>query len=71
MPDTLHPATRDEVRDALSYALRFSRAGKSHRHASELMARIAADVLVEHLERSGFVLMRKPGMPMPGVEPKS
>ena len=60
-PDTdLRPATRDEVRDALGYALRFTRTGKAHRHASEMMARIAADVLVEHLELAGFVLMKKP-----------
>ena len=62
MPDNpiLRPATRDEVRDALGYALRFSRRGKSHRYAVDHMARIAADVLIEHLELSGFVVMVKP-----------
>jgi hypothetical protein len=56
----LRPATRDEVRDSLGYALRFNRSGKAHHHASEMMARIAADVLVDHLELSGFVIMKKP-----------
>lgn len=60
----LRPATRDEVSDALGYALQFSRAGKSHRHATEMMARIAADVLVEHLELAGFVVMKKPPAPL-------
>jgi hypothetical protein len=62
MPDdpSLRPATRDELRDALGYALRFNRRGKAHRHALEDMARIAADVLIEHLELSGFVVMKKP-----------
>ena len=56
----LRPATREEVRLALGYALRYGRSGKAHRHASDDMARIAADVLVEHLELSGFVVMKKP-----------
>jgi hypothetical protein len=59
----LRPATRDEVRDALGYALRFTCSGKSHRHASEMMARIAADVLLEQLEVSGYVVMKKPERP--------
>lgn len=69
---TLRPATRDEVRDALGYALRFSRRGKTHRHALDDMARIAADVLIEHLELSGFVVMVKPGAvsrPAPAMHP--
>jgi len=68
MPDdTLRPATRDEVRETLGYALRFNRSGKSHRHASDMMAQIAAEVLVEHLERSGFVVMKKPPAPWPST----
>ena len=59
----LHPATRDEVSQALGYALRFNRSGKSHRHATEMTARIAADVLAEHLELAGFVAMKKPPAP--------
>lgn len=56
----LRPATRDEVSQALGYALRFNRSGKSHRHATEMTARIAADVMAEHLELAGFVVMKKP-----------
>ena len=56
----LRPATRDELRDALGYALRFSRRGKAHRFAIEDMARIAADVLIENLELAGFVVLKTP-----------
>lgn len=56
----LRPATRDEVSQALGYALQSNRSGKSHRHATEMTARIAADVLAEHLELAGFVVMKKP-----------
>ncbi len=63
----LRPATRDEIRDTLGYALRFSRTGKAHRHASEMMARIAADVLVDHLELAGYVVMKKPPAPPPST----
>lgn len=60
----LLPATRDEVSQALGYALRFDRSGKAHRAATEMTARIAADVLAEHLELSGFVVMKKPPAPL-------
>ena len=60
----LRPATRDEVSDALGYALQFNRSGKAHRHAASDMARIAADVLAEHLELAGFVVMKKPPAPL-------
>ena len=60
----LRPTTRDEVSDALGYALQFNRSGKAHRHASSYMARIAADILAEHLELAGFVVMKKPPSPL-------
>ena len=60
----LRPATRDEVSQALGYALRFNRSGKAHRLATEMAARIAADVLAEHLELAGFVVMKKPPAPL-------
>ena len=60
----LRPATRDEVRQTLGYALQFNRSGKAHRVANEMTARIAADVLAEHLELAGFVVMKKPPAPM-------
>ena len=65
MPDDQHlrPATRDELREALGYARRFGARGRPHRHAIEDMAQIAAGVLVDHLELSGFVVMKKPPAP--------
>lgn len=60
----LSPASRQEVSEALGYALRFGRSGKPHRHASDHMARIAADVLAEHLELAGFVVMKRPPAPL-------
>jgi hypothetical protein len=63
MPDTpkLRPATRDELVQSLSFALRFT--GRKREHgADEIMANITADRLIEHLERSGYVVMCKPGL---------
>ena len=71
MPDdTLRPATREDILFALSYGLRFNTVGRPHRLASEVTAQVTAEMLVQHLERNGFVLMRKPGLPSPGVAPK-
>lgn len=63
----LRPATRDEVSDALGYALQFSRSGKPHRHAGSYTARIAADVLAEHLELAGFVVLKRPPAQAPSA----
>ncbi|HEV7827986.1 MAG TPA: hypothetical protein VGP04_03880, partial [Pseudonocardiaceae bacterium] len=61
MPDTpsLHPATPDEIATALSFALQFEGRKRVHQ-ADDAMARITAARLVRHLERSGFVLMKRP-----------
>ena len=57
----LRPATRDERAQSLSFALRFK--GRNREHgADEIMANITAGRLIEHLERSGFVVMCKPGL---------
>ncbi len=53
----LRPATLDEVADALSFALRYQ-GRKRVFHADEMMARITAERLVQHLTASGFVLMK-------------
>ncbi len=68
MPDEKHlrPATREELVSALQYALAHRRGSKTHRHAQDAMTRIAADVLVEHLELAGFVVMKKPEAPQYG-----
>ena len=56
---SLHPATAEEIAAALSFALRYDGRKRVH-HADDAMARITADRLVRHLERSGFVLMKRP-----------
>jgi len=61
MPDTpkLRPATWAELAQSLSFALRCN--GRKREHgANEIMARITAEGLIEHLERSGYVVMHKP-----------
>lgn len=60
-PD-LRPATQDEIADTLAFALQFD-GRRRVRHADSFIAQIAAKRLVEHLERSGFVVMRKPPAP--------
>jgi hypothetical protein len=63
-PPPLRPATPDEIADSLAFALRYEGRKRVH-HADDAMARIAADRLVRHLERSGFVVMKKPAAPAP------
>ena len=55
----LTPATPEDLADALAFALRYSGRKRTH-DAGEMMAAIVAKRLVEHLERSGFVVMKKP-----------
>ncbi len=64
MPDDaqLRPATAQEIADSLSFALRYDGRKRVHQ-ADEFMARITAERLVQHLERSGFVLMKQPPAP--------
>jgi hypothetical protein len=65
-PNHLTPATPEDLADALAFALRFD--GRKRKHdAGEFMARIVATRLVEHLERSGFVVMKRP--PIGGSAP--
>ena len=61
MPDVpnLRPALPNEIADALSFALRYEGRKRVHQ-ADDAMARITADRLVRHLERCGFVLMKRP-----------
>ena len=55
----LFPATAEDVADALAFALHFQGRKRAH-NAEELMSAIVAKRLVEHLERSGFVVMKRP-----------
>ena len=59
--DALSPATSEDVADALAFALRFQGRKRVH-NADEIMSAIVAKRLVEHLERSGFVVMKKSPM---------
>jgi hypothetical protein len=56
--DRLTPAAPHDHADALAFALRFDGRGRKH-DSAEIMARIVAKRLVEHLERSGFVVMKR------------
>jgi len=63
---TLHPATAAELEESLSFALRY--AGRKRVHtADDVMARVTAERLVRHLERSGYVLMRRPTAAAPST----
>ena len=63
---TLRPATTSELEETLSFALRF--AGKKRVHtADDVMARVTAERLVQHLEKSGYVLMKRPTAAAPST----
>ncbi len=57
--DKLTLASRDDLANALAFALRFEGRKRVH-NADEIMAQIVAKRLVDHLERSGFVVMKRP-----------
>ena len=65
-PDRLMPANPEDLADALAFALRHSGRKRIHR-ADELMSAIVARRLVDHIERAGFVIMRRP--PIGGSTP--
>ena len=60
MPDDkLKPAEPGDLADSIAFALCFS--GRKRVHDSETFtARIAADRIVRHLERCGYVVMKRP-----------
>jgi hypothetical protein len=57
------PATRQEVAEVLSYALRYNAEGRPRRTGHEHLAPLAAAQLVEHLQRANLVVMRRPPLP--------
>ncbi|MGH7122638.1 MAG: hypothetical protein ACREFP_27210 [Acetobacteraceae bacterium] len=65
--DALSPATLEELRESLSFALRFEGRKRVH-HADEVMARITAERLIQHLERSGYVVMKRPASAAPSTK---
>ena len=64
----LHPATPEEIAEALSFALRF-KGRKPFLQANSLMAQITAVHLVEHLQRCGFRLMKTSDAVAPSTSP--
>jgi hypothetical protein len=60
--DKLMAADPSDLAAALAFALRFEGRKRVH-NADEIMAEIVAKRLVEHLERAGFVVMKRP----PGI----
>ena len=69
MPDDvppLRPADRPSLLQSLSYALRFNRRlGKQDR--DDLIARLAAEQVLEHVERSNYVVMHSPPARAPSI----
>lgn len=61
MPDDkdLRPATQDELVQTISHALLFNGKKRIH-HSDEFMASLMAKHLIESLDRSLFVIMKKP-----------
>ena len=59
--DKLTPADPGDLAAALAFALLFQ-GRKRVRKTDELMSAIVAKRLVEHLERAGFVVMKKPAI---------
>jgi hypothetical protein len=59
--DRLREASVDEIAESLAFSLRFD--GKRRIHdADATMAMITAERLVRHLQRSGFVILKKPAL---------
>ncbi len=61
MPDAdkLTPADPSDLAAALAFALRYQGRKRVH-NADEIMAEIVAKRLADHLERAGFVVMKRP-----------
>ncbi len=58
-PEKLPPADPKDLADAVAFALQFDGRKRVHT-ADEYMAAIAARRIVRHLERAGFVVLKKP-----------
>lgn len=57
--EPLIPAEPEDLADAIAFALRYSGRKRVH-DSAEIMAFIVAKRLVEHLQRCGFVMMKRP-----------
>ena len=66
MDDKLEPATRRDLEICLALGLT-SGSSLARHQAAEVTAKVVAERLVAELEKSGFVMMRKP--PVGGTSP--
>ena len=57
-------ASAAELEESLSFALRYAGARRVH-DADERMSRITAERLVEHLQCSGFVILKRASAAVP------
>ena len=65
-PERLTPADPNDLADTLAFALRYS--GRKRVHNADLfMADLVAKRLVRHLDRAGFVVMRRSHDPFGGA----
>jgi hypothetical protein len=62
----LTPADASDIAESVAFALLFSGRKRVH-HSDRMTASIAAQRIVRHLERCGFVLMKRP--PIAGSAP--
>ena len=65
----LTPASHDDVVQSLSFALRYSRAGKRVSVRDSLTANLAAEHLAQALRLSGFVVVKSPPAPAHSAPP--
>jgi hypothetical protein len=66
--DRLTPADASDIAESVAFELLFS--GKKRVHDSDrMMASISAQQIVRHLEKCGFVLMKRP--PIGGSAPRN
>ena len=63
---SLRPASPQEIQESLSFALRYAGRKRVH-HADDAMARITAERLIQQLELSGYVLMKRPDRAAPNT----
>ena len=69
MDDNLTPAAPEDVANSISFALLWSRSRKRVHDSEAMTAALAADRIVQHLERSGYVILKKPPAPGAGSNP--
>ena len=61
-PEKLRPANRDDLLASIEFGMKFNR-GKASNAAREVAASALARMVLEHLESSGYVVMKSPSAP--------